>query len=257
MLIESQREGFVGTITLDHSAKRNALSQELIAELLAALDNFQQASVRAVIVRAAPKASVWSAGHDIGDLREGQDPLLSIGPLERLLQAVRHFPAPVIAMVHGSVWGGGTDLVLSCDLVIGDETCSFAITPANLGLAYPAAGLRHYTRRLPLNVVKEMFFTAAPLRAEEAARWGLLNHLVPSAKLEAFTRELAATIATKAPLVVSMIKEQLRIAAEADSTTPEDSARIEALRRQVYESAYYVEGLRAFREKRAPVFRGV
>ena len=99
-------------------------------------------------------------------------------------------------MVHGSVWGGATDLVLSCDLIVGDETSSFAITPANLGLAYNTAGLLQFMRRLPLNLVKEMFFTAASVTASDAAKWGILNHLVPAEQLESFTLQLAQTMAT-------------------------------------------------------------
>jgi methylmalonyl-CoA decarboxylase len=159
-------------------------------------------------------------------------------------------------MVHGSVWGGATDLVLSCDLILGDETCSFAITPANLGLAYNTVGLLHFMRRLPLNVVKEMFFAAAPVKAEDAARWGILNHLVPASDLERFTYDLARLMTTKAPLVLSAVKEQLRLLAQAAPLTPETFERVQELRQRVYQSEDYAEGIRAFHEKRKPVFQG-
>ncbi len=159
-------------------------------------------------------------------------------------------------MVHGSVWGGATDLVLSCDLILGDETSSFAITPANLGLAFNTVGLLHFMRRLPLNLIKEMFFTAAPVKAEDAAKWGILNHLVPAADLEQFTYDLARLMATKAPLVLSTVKEQLRLLAQAAPLTPETFERVQELRQRVYESADYLEGIRAFGEKRKPVFTG-
>jgi methylmalonyl-CoA decarboxylase len=256
MLILAQLADAIGTITLNQPAKRNALSRALVEELLAALADFQKGPARAVIIRAAADAKVWSAGHDISELPQGQDPLLYSDPLEQLVRAVKTFPAPVLAMVHGSVWGGATDLALSCDLIIGDETSSFAITPANIGLAYNTAGLLQFMRRLPLNIVKEMFFTAAPVKAEDAARWGILNHLVPAADLEPFTYDLARSIASKAPLVVSAVKDQLRILAEADPITPDVFERIQELRQRVYQSADYQEGLRAFTEKRKPVFTG-
>src|SRR5580658_739317 len=173
----------------------------------------QQMAIQLVVVRAAADVKVWSAGHDIGELPQGQEPLAYSDALERLLRAVASFPGPVVAMVHGSVWGGATDLVLSCDLVIGDETCSFAITPANLGLAYNTVGLLHFLRRLPLNFVKEMFFSAAAVKAEDAAKWGILNHLVPNADLERFTYDLARLMSGKAPLVLASVKEQLRLLA--------------------------------------------
>jgi methylmalonyl-CoA decarboxylase len=159
-------------------------------------------------------------------------------------------------MVHGSVWGGATDLVLRCDLIIGDETSSFAITPANLGLAYNTVGLLHFLRRLPLNFVKEMFFTAAPVKAEDASKWGILNHLVPAASLERFTYDLAGLMSSKAPLVLASVKEQLRLLAHAAPLTPDVFERKQDLRQRVYQSEDYREGIRAFHEKRKLVFTG-
>ena len=168
--------------------------------------------MRAVVLRAAAGLRVWSAGHDIRELPRGRrDPLAYNDPLERLLRAIRTFPAPVVAMVHGSVWGGALDLVLSCDLVVADETATFAITAANLGLPYNTTGLLHFVGRLPGNVIKEMFFTAAPIDARQAREWLLVNHLVGSAGLEHFTLELAATMASKSPMAIAVIKEQLRV----------------------------------------------
>jgi len=257
MFILSQIADAIGTVTLNQPARRNALSKALVDELIAALAEFQKAAVRAVILRAPADAKVWSAGHDIDELPQGEDPLEYSDPLERLLRAVASFPAPVLAMVHGSVWGAATDLVLTCDLIIGDETSSFAITPANLGLAYNTAGLVHFMRRLPLNAIKEMFFTAAPVKAEDAVRWNIVNHLVPAADLEKFTYDMARLMTTKAPLVLSTVKEQLRLLGEAAALTPDTFERVQELRQRVYESKDYQEGIRAFHEKRKPVFKGV
>ena len=256
MLILTQTTEFIGTITLNQPAKRNALSEPLVEEMLSALTSFEKNGIRTVVIRAAADAKVWSAGHDISELPQGKDPLPYSDSLERLLRSVKRFPGPIIAMVHGTVWGGATDLVLSCDITIGDETCSFAITPANIGLAYNTAGLLQFMRRLPLNLVKEMFFTANPVKAEDAANWGILNHLVSAENLEQFTYDLAQQIVAKAPLVVSTVKEQLRILVEAHPVPPEVFERIQELRHKVYESADYQEGIRAFREKRKPIFTG-
>ncbi len=256
MFILTEHSDTIGTITLNQPAKRNALSEALVEELITALADFQKAGMRVVVLRAAHDAHVWSSGHDISELPQGKDPLPYSDPFERALRAVKTFPAPIIAMVHGSVWGVATDLVLSCDIAIGDETSSFAVTPANIGLAYNTAGLLRFMRRLPLNHVKEMFFTGMPVSAADAAEWGILNHLVPATELESFTYDLAQRIATKAPLVLSVVKEQLRILADASPITSDVFERIEALREAVYQSDDYLEGIRAFREKRPPVFTG-
>ena len=256
MFILSEHFDSIGTLTLNQPAKRNALSEALVEELLTALADFQQAGMRVVVLRAAPDVSVWSSGHDIAELPQGRDPLPYSDPFERALRAVKTFPAPVIAMVHGSVWGVATDLVLSCDIAIGDETSSFAVTPANIGLAYNTAGLLRFMRRLPLNRVKEMFFTGSPVTATDAVEWGILNHLVATSVLESFTYDLAQRIASKAPLVLTVVKEQLRILADASPITSDVFERIEALREAVYQSDDYLEGIHAFREKRPPLFTG-
>src|SRR5271169_5180633 len=118
----------IGVIAFDNDARRNVLNHALIAEVLEAFDQFKKEPTRAVILRSATSEKVWSAGHDVDELPKADiDPLPYGDPLEQLLRAVKAFPAPVIGMVHGSVWGGACDLVMSCDLVYGDETCTFAI----------------------------------------------------------------------------------------------------------------------------------
>jgi methylmalonyl-CoA decarboxylase len=250
--------GQVGVITLDDERKRNALSAEIANGVVAALQELRTDSVRAVVLRAAAGMDVWSAGQDIDELPPGgRDPLTYNDPLERLLRSVRTFPAPVLAMVHGSVWGGAFDLVLSCDVLIADETATFAITPANLGLPYNTTGMLHFLGRLPINLTREMFFSAAPLDAQRAKEWLVLNHLVGSAELESFTLDLAATMASKSPLAIAVIKEQLRVLTDYQPIAAQVYERVQGLRREVYDSGDYLEGLKAFAEKRKPVFQGI
>ena len=249
--------GHVGVITLSDLRRRNVLSARMVNGVVAALGSSQAQKARAVVLRAAAAMDVWSACEAIDELPlGGRDPLGYHEPLEQLLRAIRTFPAPVIAMVHGSVWGGAFDLVLSCDLVVADETATFAITAANLGLPYNISGLLHCLGRLPFNLVREMFFTAAPLDAQQAREWLVVNHLVGSAELEGFTLELAATMAAKSPMAMAVIKEQLRVLTDYQPIAAHVYERIEGLRREAYQSSDYLEGLRAFAEKRPPVFRG-
>jgi methylmalonyl-CoA decarboxylase len=159
----------VGIITLNNMQKLNALSAELVDDIIEALDNFQKQKIHIVILRAPDEVKVWSAGHDVKELPlKMRDPLSYYDSLEILLRAVEEYPGPVIAMVHGSVWGGACDLIMTCDMVIADNTAKFAMTPAKLGVPYNSTGILHFMNRLPINIAKEMFFTAELVPAERA-----------------------------------------------------------------------------------------
>ena len=247
----------IGTVTLNDDAHRNALSRALIDEFIAALHHLRREQARAVVIRANPGATVWSAGHDFRELpTQGADPLAYQDPLERMLRAVEHFSAPVIAMIDGSVWGGAFEFVLVCDLATGSHNASFAITPAKIGVPYNSTGLIHFINALGMNTVKEMFFTARPIDAARALEIGILNRLVPASELECVTYDLAHTIAANSPLSISVVKEQLRILGNAHPLSPETFERIQSLRQAVFDSHDYAEGTRAIREKRMPVFTG-
>jgi methylmalonyl-CoA decarboxylase len=254
-VIKLDKQGRVGSIAFDHYAKRNALGKPMIDACLMALGQLKKDGMRAVVLRSASAQKVWSAGHDIDELpRADRDPLPYDDPLEELLRAIAEFPAPVIAMVQGSAWGGACDLVMTCDMAFGDETCAFAITPAKLGLPYNAVGVLHFLNRLPLNMVTEMFCTAEPIPADRALRAGIINDLVPAVALEERVYKLAGLIATRSPAAISAFKATARALTQAAPITPDTFERIQGLRRQVYFGADYHEGVRAFIEKRAPKF---
>ncbi len=172
------------------------------------------------------------------------------------MRAIQHFPAPVIAMIEGGVWGGACELAFVCDILIGNRHAAFGITPARLGIPYNPSGILHVLNLVGMAIAKEMFFTAQPMTAQRAAQLGILNHLVADEDLEDFTFRMAREIAQNSPLSISVIKEQLNILGNALSLNPETFERIQALRRTVYDSQDYLEGQKAFLEKRLPVFRG-
>jgi methylmalonyl-CoA decarboxylase len=247
----------IGTVTLNHPEKRNALSNPLLQEMADALDKLVDMKARVVIIRAAAGSKVWSAGFDVEELPiPGRDPLSYYDPLEVLIRKIQTMPSPVVAMIEGSVWGGACDLTFICDLAIGSETASFAMTPAKLGVPYNISGILHFMNLVGPRLAREMFFTAQPIDARRALDAGILNRIVPPAELERETYALAAQVAGNSPLAISVIKEQLRILGNSYPLQPETFERVQGLRRKAYDSEDYVEGRKAFLEKRRPVFKG-
>ena len=255
--IEAKTDGHIGTITLDYFVKRNALAEGLVGEVVAALEDFEQRHIRVVILRARPEIKVWSAGHDVEELPErGRDPLGWHDPLRQLIRAIESCPARVIAMLEGGVWGGACEAVMACDIIIAAPNTTFAVTPAKLGVPYNVSGMLTFLNAMSLRIVKEMVFTAKPVTAERALANSMINHVVPNQQLEAFTYGMAREIAANAPLSIAVMKEQLRILAGAHPMSPQGFERVQGLRRVVYDSDDYAEGIRAFKEKRKPIYRG-
>ena len=249
--------GHVGVVTMNNGKRLNALGSELVQGILDSFDRFETSEIRAVILRALPGVKVWSAGHNIKEIPlDGQDPITWNVPFEMLLHRVRNFPAPIIGMIEGSVWGGACDLAMTCDIVVGTPTATFAITPVKLGLSYNTAGVNHFLGVLPVHIVKEMLFTAQPLSAEDAYRLGLLNRLVEPDELETAAMGIAEDIASRAPLAVRVVKKEMQRLTAGPVISPDDFEEIQGLRRAAYRSEDFKEGIRSFFEKRNPVFTG-
>ena len=247
----------IGMITLNNPRKRNALSTELINDLCAALEEMKQQAVRVVVLRAPAGSTVFSSGHDVRELpTNGRDPMTYDDPLRRVIRTIELFPMPVVAMIEGSVWGGACELVMSCDLIVAAADSTFAITPAKLGMPYNISGVQNFLTTGGMPLCKEMLFTAQPLPVKRLVDRGIVSHAVPKQELESVTVTIAEQISKNSPLVMGLLKEELRLLSISHNLGPETFERVQAMRRQVYDSADYQEGIRAFLEKRPPSFQG-
>lgn len=256
-LVDSHISNGIGTITLNNPKKLNSLSKDLISDLVAALEVMRQENVRVAILKAPDGSKIFSAGHDVRELPvDGRDPLTYNDPLRLAVRTIEHFPAPVIAVIEGSVWGGACELVMSCDIIIAGEDSTFAITPAKLGVPYNISGVQNLMLTGGMPLCKEMLFTAQPFPVKRLVEAGIVNHAVPRDELQGLAQSLAEAISKNSPLVIGLLKEELRLLATSHNLSPETFERVQSMRRQVYDSHDYREGIKAFFEKRPPSFKG-
>lgn len=173
------------------------------------------------------------------------------------LQELPGMNKPIIAAVNGIAFGGGFEIMLSCDIIIAAEHATFALPEINSGVIADAATIK-LPRRIPYHIAMEMLFTGRRVDAEEAARWGFVNRIVPADSLLETAREMAALLADGPPLVFAAIKETLRETEDKKFQDAIDMLNGEKLPtiRTLYHSEDQLEGARAFSEKRKPVWKG-
>ncbi len=246
----------VARLVISNPSKRGALDHAILdrfAEELPALD------ARCVIITG--RDNTFSAGYDIGDLPahdpEPEASKLVAHPFTAALEAIEAYPYPTIAALNGHTIGGGLELAVSCDLRVAASQIKLAITPAKLGLVYSHTGIRKFIDTIGAPRTRELFFTGAPIDAETALTWGLVNSVVAGEQLADAALALARTIAGNAPLSQSGNKSVIgaMLAAEAN-LDPEVERELIELRAACFSSEDFREGVRSFAEKRPPEWKG-
>lgn len=202
-----RRDGHVVEITINRPESRNALTPEASLELEGVIDAYlADRELWVAIVTGAPSAdgrSAFCSGNDLKHTATGGAmwmPKTGFGGLT----SRRHLHKPVIAAVNGHAFGGGFEIALVCHLVVAEEQASFALTEVKVGLVAAAGGLVRLPRVLPPHVANEMILTGRRMGAEEAARWGIVNRLVPTGTALEAARELAAEIIDSSPTSVRL-----------------------------------------------------
>ena len=254
----ARKDGPIGWIVFNNPDRRNAVSLDMWRSIPVILDDYEaDPAVRVIVLRGAGDKAFVS-GADISEFETArasaeaveQYDAISGAAMARLEKAKK----PTIAMVQGFCIGGGVAVALACDLRIAAESARFGVPAAKLGLGYRAGGIKKLMDIVGPAFVKEIFFTARQFGAAEALRIGLVNQTAPEAELESFVRGYAETIAANAPLTVGSVKEIVAELLHAgDGYDRENCERLVA---ECFASEDYIEGRRAFMEKRKPVFRG-
>ncbi len=254
----AEKDGAVGRMIFNNPERHNAVSLEMWQAAGRILEDFASDDAIRVIVLAGAGGKAFVSGADISKFEDERATAEAVASYSaktaRVYDALAAVAKPTIAMIEGYCIGGGLALAVCCDLRLCADNARFSLPAARLGLGYPIAGLRRLVGVVGIGFAKEICFTARRFDAAEAAAMGLVNQVAPASQLDELVREYAETIAGNAPLTVKAMK---RILGEiAKDSEDRDRAACDALVAECFASQDYVEGRRAFVEKRKPVFTG-
>jgi enoyl-CoA hydratase len=252
-LVLVERDGPVAVVLLNRPDQLNALSDELMDELVSKLEELDRDdAVRAIVLGGSERA--FAAGADIGELARASAIDLYYQRRVERWDAIRALWTPLVAAVSGYCLGGGCELALSCDLIVAGETAQFGQPETGLGIIPGAGGTQRLTRAVGKSLAMDVILSGRRLNADEALRAGLVARVVAEEAWLEEAKRVARDIAEKGPVATRLAKESVDRAYETML-----AAGLEAERRALYlafASQDAKEGLTAFTEKRKPSFEG-
>jgi 2-(1,2-epoxy-1,2-dihydrophenyl)acetyl-CoA isomerase len=251
--LQLTRADGVATLTLDRPARKNAINDAMWGELLEVLQEVAETDADRVLVITGA-GGAFCSGADLSDVRGERHQLNTMRKVADVALRLHRLTKPTIAKVGGVAAGAGCNLALGCDLVVASEEARFSEIFARRGLSIDFGGSYLLPRLIGLHKAKELAFFADIISAPEALAIGIVNRVVPAAELDAFVDGWASRLAAGPPLALSMTKTMLDNAyAVSMDQALEDEGRCQTVN---FSTADTAEAMRAFVEKRDPVFEG-
>jgi enoyl-CoA hydratase/carnithine racemase len=254
----SRKDGRIGYLIFNNPERHNAVSLDMWAATSRILEDFAKDDEVRVVVITGAGGKAFVSGADISKFESERATLDATkhynATVEKAYSGIQDFPKPTIAMIRGYCIGGGLGLAVCCDLRICSDSSRFAVPAAKLGLGYSYAGLRRLTDIVGPAFTREIFFTARQFNTEEAKSMGLVNRMVLDAELDSYVKNYAETIAGNAPLTVKAVKYIVGEVVKDESKR--NVARCAEMVEACFTSKDFIEGRRAFMEKRKPTFTG-
>ena len=255
-ILLEQPEAGIWLLTVNRPKALNALNAATLGEIAAAVAKVAADDAARVLLVTGAGDKAFVAGADIAEMKDipvEQAQALSEKGMQ-VMHALEALPVPVVALVNGYCLGGGCELALACDWILASDTAVFGQPEVNLGILPGFGGTQRLPRKLGPARALELLTTGRQVKADEALRIGLANHVCPAAELDAKGLELARTIASKGPAAVRLVKQAVRRGGDLDLYT---ACSLETdLFARAFATHDQKEGMRAFLEKRPAKFTG-
>ena len=247
----------IALITLNREKAANSLNKQLLMELNSVIDQVNENSNIYCVIITGKGNKVFSAGADLKE-RESmndQEVIEAVKYIGKTINNIENIKVPVIAAINGSAFGGGLEIALACDFRIGSNDISIGLTETSLAIIPGAGGTQRLTRLIGTGRAKQMIYTAERVSSKKAFEYGLLEEIIPSENFLDQVMTYAEKIIENGPLALRLAKQAID---EGIDLNLEDSLKLEhKLYKKTIPTADRKEGLKAFKEKRKPTYKGI
>jgi len=249
----------VGRVVINNPERHNAISLEMWDAATSVIAEMATDETVRLLIISGSGGKAFASGADISKFESERATAEAVAHYQatstRFYDTLENFPKPTIAAIRGYCIGGGLALAVGCDLRLCEERSRFGVPAARLGLGYGYSGIKRLTKLVSTSMAQEIFYTARQFSAQEAYDMGLVNRVLPDAVFDSFVDDYARRICENAPLTIAAVKA-VTLDIHRDPAD-RDFERLDRMVQLCFDSEDYVEGRRAFMEKRPPRFRGV